>query len=134
VQFATTYFPRCLRRRNKKALKKSFPRIYPEQTQLNTTGEKAARSDRRSNLGRDSVHRIGADHEAIGTARLKLPGRMGKTCSHTRPIAGPLHLLDPGKIQATHNNFSGMPASQRAPDALVDQAIVVGGTLPTHAA
>ena len=83
-----------------------------------------------------AVHRVGADEDAFGAGALEAMGRRRSVRPVGGvPVAGVLQRFDLAEVERPEETSGGVhtAAAPRA-DTLVDEAVILGGALPTHAA
>ncbi|OIQ81474.1 hypothetical protein GALL_367660 [mine drainage metagenome] len=81
----------------------------------------------------NTVHRVGADQHAIGSAALQAPRAVGQLFAQPVPVAGALALHDVFEIDAEQQQPRRVQAAEPLGDRAVDDAVVQRGRFPAHA-
>ena len=81
----------------------------------------------------EPVHRVRAEHEALGARLLQAMGESGEPATGLVPVAAALELFDRREVHAPHDAFGGVQAAQSPAHGLVEQAVVLDRGLPAHA-
>jgi hypothetical protein len=90
--------------------------------------------DRCLDLGRDLMHRVGAQDEEVGARALQPPRSLGEHRSRLVPLPRDLHGLDLGEVNRRQNDPRRVQATQALADQLVGEPVVDHSRLPTHPA
>jgi hypothetical protein len=87
----------------------------------------------RHGVGHD-VHGVGADQDALGAAGLQAPRGLGQQCAGAVPFTLALAGGDHREVQAVQQQSRRMQRPEAITHAAVDQAVVLDGRFPAHAA
>ena len=87
-----------------------------------------------SNLWGDLVNRIRANQDEIRAGCLKALSGFSQYLAAPRPLAAGLILLDFSELHTIQNDFRRMQSAQLVLHFLVDDLVVMNGTLPAHSA
>jgi hypothetical protein len=89
---------------------------------------------RRFDLSSHLVHRVRAQHDALGTCPFHRARRVGQSFAGILPASRTLQLLDVVKVDAVKDQLGRVKPAQSPLDRLVDEAVVQRGRFPAHAA
>jgi len=81
-----------------------------------------------------AVHGVGADQEEVRAAAFQPPGCVRQQRRRVVPAPRVLQRLDLAEFERPHQAPRRPQPAQPVPHGLVDDAVILGGTLPAHAA
>jgi hypothetical protein len=83
---------------------------------------------------RDLVHRVRAQHHALGAGRLQCTRRIREQRARPVPVAASLQCLDLVEVDAVQHDLRRMQAAEPSLDGFVNDPVVGDRRFPTHAA
>ncbi len=89
-------------------------------------------ADARGDHAIQLVHRVAAQQNTAGTTLLQRGRLFPQAALDRPPITAPHGRLEPGKIDASHQDFSRMKAAETRRHHFVQEIIIDAGGLPAH--